>query len=134
MGAAFCASVLVSFYQAALAGADGNKVSASPFYFDEPEKLIQVLCGAQALINTYRVRFEYDGVTFAGAVANTRRLFQAARAAGVPKVVHLSITNPALESDLPNLRGKAELEAVLRKSGLAYTILRPAVLFCPAIS
>jgi NADH dehydrogenase len=122
---------MVSFYQAVLAGADGNKVSVSPFYFDEPESLVEVLRGAQALTNTCWARFEYDGVTFAGALANTHRLFQAARAAGVSKVVHLSVTNPSLGRAWPYFRGGAALEEALKGSGLAYTILRPAVLFGP---
>ncbi len=108
-----------------------GKVSASPLAFEQPAELEAALRGARALFNTYWVRFEYDHVTFAGAVANTRRLFAAAEAAGVRKVVHVSITNPSLDSDLPYFRGKAELEQALKESGLAHTILRPAVLFGP---
>jgi NADH dehydrogenase len=44
-------------------------------------------------------------------------------------VVHISITNPSLTSPLSYFRGKAEVELALKKSGLSYAILRPAVLF-----
>ncbi|MHB9008056.1 MAG: SDR family oxidoreductase [Limisphaerales bacterium] len=56
-------------------------------------------------------------------------LFDAARRAGVKRVVHVSITNPSESSPLPYFRGKARLERALRESGLAHAILRPAVLF-----
>jgi NADH dehydrogenase len=56
-------------------------------------------------------------------------LFDAARRAGVRRVVHVSITNPSEDSPLAYFRGKARLERALRESGLPHTILRPAVLF-----
>ncbi len=43
--------------------------------------------------------------------------------------VHVSITNPSLESALPYFRGKAQLEAALGETGLPHAILRPTVLF-----
>jgi len=57
------------------------------------------------------------------------RLFDAAKKAGVDRVVHVSITNPSEDSPLEYFRGKARLERALRESGLSYAILRPAVLF-----
>jgi uncharacterized protein YbjT (DUF2867 family) len=81
------------------------------------------------LYNTYWVRFDHPGFSHAGAVENTLKLFEAARAAGVRRVVHVSITNPAEDSPLAYFRGKARLERALRESGLSHAILRPAVLF-----
>src|SRR3990172_7161532 len=107
----------------------GTAVDAHPYDFDRPDDLARSLEGASVLINTYWVRFDHRDFTHAQAVRNTRRLFDAARRAGVPRVVHVSITNPSLESELPYFRGKAELEAALRESGLAYAILRPTLLF-----
>src|SRR5690348_53071 len=107
----------------------GEQVRAFPFHFDQPSRLRDSLQGIDVLINTYWVRFDYPGFTHAQAVANTRILFQTAKAAGVRRVVHVSITNPDLHSDLPYFRGKAELELALRESGLSYCILRPTVLF-----
>src|SRR4029077_17841147 len=74
-------------------------------------------------------RFNHADFKYAEAVANTRKLFAAARAAGVGRVVHVSITNPSEQSALEYFRGKATLERALRESGLSYAILRPAVLF-----
>lgn len=107
----------------------GDQVRAFPFHFDQPSRLRDSLQGMEVLINTYWVRFDHPRFTHAEAVVNTRTLFQAAKQAGVRRVVHVSITNPDLHSDLPYFRGKAELELALRESGLSYCILRPTVLF-----
>jgi NADH dehydrogenase len=47
----------------------------------------------------------------------------------VKRIVHVSITNPSIDSPLPYFKGKAELEQALQSSSLSYAILRPAVLF-----
>ena len=107
----------------------GDQVRVAAFDFDQPARLAGTLRGVDALINTYWVRFDHPLFTHAEAVANTRQLFAAAAQAGVGRVVHVSITNPDPRSSLPYFRGKAELEAALHESGLAYCILRPAVLF-----
>ena len=60
---------------------------------------------------------------------NTQALFRVAKAAGVKRVVHISITNPSEDSPLEYFRGKARLERDLTESGLSYAILRPTVLF-----
>jgi len=56
-------------------------------------------------------------------------LFNAAKEAGVRKIVHISITNPSEDSHLEYFRGKAELEETLIDTGLLYSIIRPTVLF-----
>jgi len=81
------------------------------------------------LINTYWVRFDHRLFTHSQAVANTKVLFQAAKNAGVRRIVHVSITNPDIHSDLPYFSGKAELESALTSLGVSYCILRPTVLF-----
>jgi len=107
----------------------GQAVAACPFHFDAPRKLEESLRGVDALINTYWVRFDHRLFTHDQAVANTRIMFSAAKAAGVRRIVHVSITNPDVHSDLPYFRGKAELESALHALGVSYCILRPTVLF-----
>ncbi len=107
----------------------GGAVEAHPYNFDRPDALARSLQGAAVLYNTYWVRFDHTDFTHSQAVANTLTLFDAAVRAGVRRVVHVSITNPSPESDLPYFRGKARLEAALMGSGLPYSILRPTVLF-----
>lgn len=106
-----------------------GRVEVFPLAFDDPAGLAASLRGADVLVNTYWVRFEPARFGHGTAVRNTQALFAAAQAAGVPRVVHISITNPDITSDLPYFRGKAELEAMLRGLGPSYCILRPAVLF-----
>lgn len=107
----------------------GDGVKAFPFNFGAPGKLRESLQGVDALINTYWVRFDHKRFTHAEAVENTKVMFAAARDAGVRRIVHVSITNPDIKSELPYFRGKAELEANLKGKGLSYCILRPTVLF-----
>ena len=57
-------------------------------------------------------------------------MFQAARDAGVRRIVHISITNPDPKSDLPYFRGKGQVENALRElEGVSHAILRPTVLY-----
>jgi NADH dehydrogenase len=107
----------------------GGRVSTLPLQFQDPVALAESLRGTTVLYNTYWVRFDHKTFNRREAVANTLTLFEAAREAGVRRIVHVSITNPSAESDLPYFSGKAELEAAVRSSGLSYAILRPTVLF-----
>lgn len=106
-----------------------ERVRAFPFNFDAPDALEASLRGVDVLVNTYWVRFNHRLFTHEDAVLNTRILFAAAGRAGVRRVVHVSITNPSLESPLEYFSGKARVEEALIGSGLSYAILRPAVLF-----
>ncbi len=106
-----------------------GRVKAVPLDFERPGDLAGALEGVSTLYNTYWVRFNHRLFTHADAVANSKILFEAAKAAGIERVVHLSITNPSIESPLSYFRGKAEVEMALENSGLSYAILRPAVLF-----
>jgi NADH dehydrogenase len=107
----------------------GPTVKAFPFRFDDPEAMAASLAGAHTLYNTYWVRFDRRDETHDRAVRNTIALIQAAKIAGVRRIVHISITNPALDSDLPYFRGKALLEEELRRSRIGYAIVRPTVIF-----
>ncbi len=106
-----------------------GRVEAVPFHFDDGTRLTESLRGAAVLYNTYWVRFNHRMFTHGQAVENTRRLFEAAQRAGVPRIVHISITNPSEDSPLEYFQGKAVLERVLRETGLPHSILRPTVLF-----
>ena len=98
-----------------------------PLIFDH--SLVNALEGVDVLYNTYWVRFNYGNYSHSQAVANTIRLFDAAKQAGVGRIVHVSITNPDEKSSLEYFRSKGLLERALKESGLSYAILRPAVLF-----
>lgn len=106
-----------------------GRVKALPFNFGNPAALTESLSGVRVLYNTYWVRFNHKNFTQADAVRNTQVLFEAARQAGVERIVHVSITNPSLDSPLEYFRGKAQLEQSLQETGISHAILRPAVLF-----
>ena len=107
----------------------GGRVAATRFHFDDPDRMAESMRGASVLYNTYWVRFNHKDFTHESAVANTLALFTAAAAAGVRRVVHVSITNASEQSPLEYFSGKGRLERALIESGLSYSILRPAVLF-----
>ena len=104
-------------------------VETVPFAFDDPDALARSLEGADTLFNTYWIRIARGDMTHERAADNLRALFAAAKAAGVRRVVHVSITNAALDSPLPYFKGKATVEKSLRESGLSYAILKPTVVF-----
>src|SRR5829696_1451855 len=106
-----------------------NNIEVFPYNFDRPEKLAESLRGVSVLYNTYWVRFNYATFKHSIAVDNTLKLFEAARKAGVKRIVHTSITNPSEDSPLEYFSGKAILEKALMESGISYAILRPAVIF-----
>ena len=107
----------------------GSQVQAYPYNFDQPDQLAESLRGAEVLYNTYWVRFDTPDFSHAAAIVNSLKLINAAKKAGVRRVVHISITNPSESASLPYFKGKAILERNLVESGISYAILRPAVLF-----
>jgi uncharacterized protein YbjT (DUF2867 family) len=105
-----------------------GKVKAFPLDFSNETRLKETLRGIDVFINTYWVRFDRGTNTQSQAVENTHKLINAIKAAGVKRIIHISITNPSLDSNLPYFRGKAVNEKYVTKSGLSYAILRPTVL------
>jgi NADH dehydrogenase len=106
-----------------------GRITAHPYHFDDREELTASLRGATVLYNNYWVRFNHRGFSYTQAVENSLRLFDAAKQAGIKRIVHISITNASLDSPFEYFRGKARLEQAIIGSGLSYAILRPAVLF-----
>jgi uncharacterized protein YbjT (DUF2867 family) len=106
-----------------------GRIRAIPYRFEDPAVMARAIEGADVLYNTYWVRFERGAVTHDRAVRQSVALFEAARLAGVGRVVHISVTNPDAASQLSYFRGKANVEHALEECGLPYAILRPALLF-----
>jgi NADH dehydrogenase len=107
----------------------GDALEIHTYNFDRPDELANSLRGVAALYNTYWVRFDRTDVNYEQAVRNTRTLIDAAKQAGVRRMIHVSVTNPSEESNLPYFRAKAVLERAVKESGISYAILRPTVLF-----
>jgi NADH dehydrogenase len=108
----------------------GSPVEIRPLDFGVPDELRRSLGGAHTLYNTYWVRFAHGQVSHELAVANSRLLFAAAVAAGVQRIVHVSITNPSPTAADSYFRGKAGVEQALAECRIpSYAIARPAILF-----
>lgn len=112
-------------------GAEELDVDIVPLQFTDRDALIESLRGVDVLYNTYWIRFPHASTGFGDAIANTRRLMFAAAAAGVRKVVHISVSNPSFDSPLDYYAGKARAEKVVRDSGLQWAVVRPTLIFGP---
>ncbi len=106
-----------------------GRVEVAPLNFSDPAGLRRSLVGADVLYNTYWIRFPYAGMTYERAVQNSRVLIQAAKDAGVRRIVHVSIANYSDDSPLDYYRGKAQVVRAIQESGLSYGILCPTVIF-----
>jgi len=105
-----------------------GRIEVRPFDADHAA-LVASLAGVDTLFNTYWIRFPRGGATFEGAVARSAALLAAAREAGVRRLVHVSVVGAAPDAPTPYVRAKAALEAVVRSSGLAWSIVRPTLTF-----
>ncbi|MBL80841.1 MAG: epimerase, partial [Euryarchaeota archaeon] len=87
--------------------------------------------GADVLYNTYWVRYNHHSKQFDHEIAteNCRLIFEAAKEAGVRRVVHFSVAHPEQAPEWSYFRGKVISEKVLRECGISYAIVRPTVLF-----
>jgi NADH dehydrogenase len=112
-------------------GPPESSIRWAQLQFADDEALTRSLAGADTLYNTYWIRFERGASTFERAVENTLVLLEAAKRAGVGRVVHLSVSNADSASDLPYFRWKARLERAVARCGLSYAIVRPTLVFGP---
>jgi NADH dehydrogenase len=110
-------------------GAQDIEVDVAPLQFTDRAALVENLRGADVFYNTYWVRFRHGSIGFGDAVANTRILMSAAAEAGVRKVVHISVSNPSIDSHLDYYAGKARTEDIVRESGLQWAVVRPTLIF-----
>ena len=107
----------------------GGIVAAAPLDFSDPDGLRRSMEGAGVLYNTYWIRFARGRTTFDQAVANSRTLFDAAREAGVGRIVHFSVADASADCRLPYFRGEGQVERLLKASGMSYAIIRPTLVF-----
>jgi NADH dehydrogenase len=103
------------------------RIDLKPLRFDD--SLVASLQGVHTLYNTFWIRFERGRMTFDDAVRRTIALFEAARSAGVARVVHLSVSGADAADDLPYFRGKHRIEQWLGQSDLDWAIVRPTLVF-----
>ena len=92
--------------------------------------LDEALRGSEAVVHLVAIPRESRGRTFEQVNVNgTARVLAAAEAAGVRRVVHLSVLGVADDPKLRYLHSKWRGEELVRASGLECVILRPSLLF-----
>jgi uncharacterized protein YbjT (DUF2867 family) len=106
-----------------------GRVRTVPFAFDEPDALAAGLAGVDTLYNTFWIRFPRGELTYDLAVARTLRLVEAARIAGVRRLIHISVVNASATGPTPYFVAKARLERDIRASGLSHAIVRPTLTY-----
>jgi NADH dehydrogenase len=97
----------------------------------EPSQLAAFVRGADAVVNLVGVL--HDGRGHAGFQAAhvelARKVVVACRANGIARLLHMSALGADRSGPSRYQRTKGEAEAVVRESGLAWTIFRPSVVF-----
>ena len=94
--------------------------------------LTRLLTGATAVVNLVGILHESGRDTFARAhVELARAVTAACVAVGVPRLLHMSALNADPQGPSQYLRTKGEAETIVKASPLAWTILRPSVIFGP---
>ena len=121
--------LLVSRRPDATAGTPGIDFGALP----DDRALLDMLAGVDVLVNTVGIFREpadqsFDAVHVKGPLA----LFDAARRAGVRRIVQLSALGAAPASPLPYFSSKGRAERLLREIGIDHAIVRPSLVFAPA--
>ena len=82
------------------------------------------------MFNTYWVRFNnYKGMTREKCIQNSKNIIDAAKMAGVKKMIYSAHTQLDVHSPLDYIRGKSEVAEYLRQSGLEYGIVKPCAIF-----
>ncbi len=92
--------------------------------------LAAALDGADAVVHLVAIPRQGRGRTFERTnVMGVRHVVDAAGAAGVRRLVHLSVLGAVDDPGLEYLRSKWQGEQIVRSSGLDWVILRPSLLF-----
>jgi NADH dehydrogenase len=99
----------------------------------DPAALAELVKGCDAVINLAGVLHDARGRRgFAAAhVELARKVVAACRANNVRRLLQMSALAAAPDAPSAYLRSKGEAEAIVRESGLDFTIFRPSVIFGP---
>ncbi|MGE5171853.1 MAG: complex I NDUFA9 subunit family protein [Rudaea sp.] len=96
----------------------------------DAQALARLARDATVAVNLVGVLHEHRRDTFERVhVAFPRTLVAVCRQAGLSRVLHMSALGASADAPSRYLRSKAEGEAVVADSGLAFTIFRPSVIF-----
>jgi uncharacterized protein YbjT (DUF2867 family) len=86
--------------------------------------------GADVVVSLVAIPREQDGRTFEAVnVGGVEHVLETARAAGVRRIVHVSVLGVTDDPALRYLSSKWRGEQLVRESGLEWVVLRPSLLF-----
>ncbi|WP_162941378.1 SDR family oxidoreductase [Desertimonas flava] len=106
----------------------GSTIDVRPLDFSQPSVLASAFDGVDEFYNTYWMRTGDDS-GYARAVEHSTMLLDAAAAAGVRRIAHLSVLHADDGDRYPYFRAKTQVEHVVRATGVPNVIVRPAVVF-----
>lgn len=96
----------------------------------DPRALDRLVRRVDAVVNLIGILHERGRDTFARVhVELARKLVAACRSAGVDRLVQMSALGAAPDAPSRYLRSKGEAQAIIEASGLAWTVMRPSVIF-----
>ena len=98
------------------------------------DRLAEAFEGAGTFYNTFWMRTGDPGShgrSYAQALERSNALIDAAAAAGVHRIVHLSVAKAdhPVAMKYPYFEAKARVEAAVKATGIAHTIVRPSLMF-----
>jgi len=97
---------------------------------DDVDQLAAAFAGCQAVAHCAGINREVDRETFKRVhVEGTRNVVEAARRAGVGKIVLMSFLRARPDCDSPYHESKWAAEEIVRESGLDYTIIKAGVVY-----
>ena len=109
-----------------------GRVAMLDYDFEEP-RLAQSLAGVDTAYVTYWMRFPRGEASWEQIVDNVARLVRASAAAGVRRLVYISVSNAARDSSTAYFRAKAAAEDAVRAAAsggpMTYAIVRPTLLY-----
>jgi NADH dehydrogenase len=108
-----------------------QRVTRIPYAFDE-QTLAASLEGVDTVYVTYWMRFPRGNATWEQMVDNVARLARASAAAGVRRLIYVSVSNAAHHSSTPYFRAKAAADDAVRAAGISHAIVRPTLLYGPS--
>ncbi len=116
---------------APLAGPDRSRVRPVVGDVTQPETLPAAMVGVDAVVHLVAIPRDFNGGRDLLAVntEGTRHVVDAMRAAGVRRLVHQGAMGVTDDPDLHYATSKARGEAIVRESGLDWTILKPSLLW-----
>jgi NADH dehydrogenase len=109
--------------------------SARTIDYEDHEALTTALRGAGSVVHLAGILFESGASTYQTAnVDATSAVVAACRAAGIPRLVLVSVLGADAASANPYWRSKGRAERIVTESGLSAAIIRTPILFGPGLA